>query len=235
MEIKKNPNVDLDRYHNVFIEIGLILALGICFLAFQWKTEIKEPVDIGSVVPTEIETEIIPIVREEQIQVSEPPPMPVVADVLNIVADDVEIEEELIIEDTEADESTIIEIAPIVIDESIQVEEEEESTDTKIFYVVEEMPEFPGGELALRKFLAEAVQYPFVAQENGIEGKVYVTFVVDKDGSVSNAQVMRSVHPALDAEALRVVNSLPKWKPGKQGGEFVRVSFSVPINFVLKE
>lgn len=235
MEVKKKPNVDLDRYHNIFVEIGLVLALGVCFLAFQWKTEIKEPINIGKVEAADIDTEIIPIVREEQIQSSEPPPAPMVVDVINIVDDDVNILNELEIEDTEADENTEIEITPIILSENLNVKEEDVFDDTKIFVVVEEMPEFPGGELALRKYLNDAVKYPIIAQEAGIEGKVYVNFVIDKDGSVTDASVMRSVYPALDNEALRVVNSMPKWKPGKQSGQYVRVSYRVPINFVLQD
>jgi protein TonB len=100
--------------------------------------------------------------------------------------------------------------------------------------VVEEMPEFPGGVTALRKYLAESVKYPVIAQENGIQGKVYVNFVVNKDGSVSNAKIARGVDPSLDQEALRVVSTLPKWKPGKQRGQPVRVSYTVPINFQLQ-
>lgn len=108
------------------------------------------------------------------------------------------------------------------------------NVDEQIFFIVEEMPEFPGGELALRKYIANAVDYPEVAQENGIQGKVYVTFVVSKDGYVADAKIARGVNPSLDAEALRVVNSLPKWIPGKQRGEYVNVSYTVPINFVLQ-
>jgi TonB family protein len=104
----------------------------------------------------------------------------------------------------------------------------------EVFFIVEDMPEFPGGEQALRKYIAGAVKYPEIAQKNGIQGKVYVTFVVAKDGSVTNAKIARGVDPALDQEALRVVNSLPKWKPGKQRGKEVNVSYTVPINFVLQ-
>jgi TonB family protein len=107
-------------------------------------------------------------------------------------------------------------------------------TDADVFFIVEEMPEFPGGELALRKYISNNIEYPQVAQDNGIQGKVYVTFVVSKDGSVANARIARGVDPALDKEALRVVNSLPKWKPGKQRGENVNVSYTVPINFALQ-
>lgn len=103
-----------------------------------------------------------------------------------------------------------------------------------VFNIVEEMPEFPGGEIALRKFIAESIEYPVIARENGIQGKVYVNFVVEKDGSVGRIKVVRGVDPSLDREALRVVHSLPKWIPGKQRGENVAVSYTVPINFVLQ-
>ncbi|MBW6536903.1 MAG: M56 family metallopeptidase [Mariniphaga sp.] len=107
-------------------------------------------------------------------------------------------------------------------------------TEEQIFFIVEDMPEFPGGELELRKFIANNIEYPKAAQENGIQGKVYVTFVVDKNGEVANARIARGVDPALDQEALRVVNSLPKWMPGKQRGQNVNVSYTVPINFALQ-
>lgn len=106
--------------------------------------------------------------------------------------------------------------------------------DEQIFFIVEEMPEFPGGELELRKFIANNIKYPVAAQENGIQGRVYVTFVVDKNGEVVNARIARGVDPALDKEALRVVNNLPKWIPGKQRGQNVNVSYTVPINFALQ-
>lgn len=106
--------------------------------------------------------------------------------------------------------------------------------DEEIFFIVEEMPEFPGGDLALRKYIANTVKYPEEAQRNGIQGKVYVSFVVGKDGYVKNVKIARGVAPSLDKEALRVVNSLPMWKPGKQRGQYVNVSYTVPINFVLQ-
>lgn len=102
-----------------------------------------------------------------------------------------------------------------------------------VFYIVEDMPEFPGGESALRKFITNSIEYPEVAITNGIQGKVYVTFIVKKDGSVANSRIARGVDPSLDKEALRVVNNLPKWKPGIQRGTAVNVSYTVPINFML--
>ncbi|SHE38265.1 outer membrane transport energization protein TonB [Mariniphaga anaerophila] len=108
------------------------------------------------------------------------------------------------------------------------------SADEQIFFIVEDMPEFPGGELELRKYIANNIKYPVTAQEKGIQGRVYVTFVVDTKGNTANARIARGVDPALDQEALRVVNTLPAWKPGMQKGIPVNVSYTVPINFVLQ-
>ena len=102
------------------------------------------------------------------------------------------------------------------------------------FFIVEIMPEFPGGDLALRKFIANTIKYPVLAQENGIQGKVYVTFVIDKNGLPVDIKIARSVHPLLDEEAMRVVSLMPQWKPGMQRGKPVRVSYSVPIGFSLE-
>ncbi|RKD92660.1 energy transducer TonB [Mangrovibacterium diazotrophicum] len=228
MELKKSPKADLENKRNIFVQIGLVISLGITLLAFEWTTRVEQATSLGSVVQQDVEDEIIPITRQEEVKPPPPPPPPKVVEVLTIVDDDTEIEEELDIEDTEADDNTVIDVAPVIQQEA---EEEEES---EVFFIVENMPEFPGGELALRKFIANAIKYPVIAQENGIQGKVYVNFVVDKDGSVSGARIARGVDASLDKEALRVVNSLPKWKPGMQRGKPVRVSYTVPISFVLQ-
>lgn len=102
------------------------------------------------------------------------------------------------------------------------------------YFIVEEMPEYPGGQLALRKFIAQNIRYPVLAQENGIQGKVFVSFIIQEDGSVSNIHIAKSVHPILDLEAIRLIKLLPKWKSGKQKGKPVRVSYTVPIGFVLQ-
>ena len=115
--------------------------------------------------------------------------------------------------------------------EQIPLELDEED---QVFFIVEEMPEFPGGDIALRKFIANSIKYPEIAIEKGIQGKVYVTFVVTGDGKIANAKIARGVDPSIDKEALRVVNTLPKWKPGYQRGKTVNVSYTVPINFVLQ-
>jgi protein TonB len=152
-----------------------------------------------------------------------PPPPPAPSTVLEIVDDEEEIEEtEQVIE--EPDEETVVEAPP---------PPEEEETD-EIFTIVEDMPTFPGGETALFKFLANEIKYPQMAVDAGISGTVYVNFVVDKDGKVKNAKIARGIHAACDKEALRVVNSMPAWKPGKQRGKPVKVSYNLPIKFTLQ-
>jgi len=228
MELKKSPKADLENKRNIFIQLGLVIALGITLFAFEWNTKVEQASSLGSIAEQEVEDEIIPITRQEEVKPPPPPPPPKTIEVLTIVDDDTEINEELEIDDSEADNKTVVDVAPVVMHKA---EEEEEA---QVFFIVEEMPEFPGGELALRKFIAQSIKYPVIAQENGIQGKVYVNFVVDKDGSVTAAKIARGVDPSLDKEALRVVNSLPKWKPGKQRGKAVKVSYTVPINFVLQ-
>lgn len=229
MEVKKSPKVDLESKKNLYFMIGLVLSLGIMLLAFEWTAKPTKADSLGSINAAEVEEEIIPITREQEIKPPPPPPPPKVVEVLNIVDDKAIIDDDLMIEDSEADDQTLINVAPV-----IAAKEEEEEEEAQVFFIVEDMPEFPGGEMALRTYIANAIKYPVIAQENGIQGKVYVTFVVGKDGSVSNASIARGVDPSIDKEALRVINSLPKWKPGKQRGKPVNVSYTVPINFQLQ-
>jgi protein TonB len=229
MDSKKSPKADLESKKNVFFMLGLVIALGVTLAAFEWTSKASKADSLGSIQSQAVEEEIIPITRETEVKPPPPPPPPKVVEVLNIVDDNVKIEDELKIDDTEANKTTIIDVAPVI---KAQAEEEEE--EAQVFFIVDDMPEFPGGELALRKYIANAIKYPVIAQENGIQGKVYVTFVVDKDGSISDARIARGVDASLDKEALRVVGTLPKWKPGKQRGKPVRVSYTVPINFVLQ-
>jgi protein TonB len=230
MELKKTPKADLENKKNVYFMIGLVFSLGIMLVAFEWTAKPEKADSLGSVGAIKVEDEIIPITREQEIKPPPPPPPPKVIEVLNIVDDDVKIDDELRIEDSEADDKTLINVAPVI--SAPKAEEEEESA--QVFFIVEDMPEFPGGEMALRAYIANAIKYPVIAQENGIQGKVYVTFVVGRDGKVTNATIARGVDPSIDKEALRVVMSLPTWKPGKQRGKPVNVSYTVPINFVLQ-
>jgi protein TonB len=196
---------------------------------FEATTKVSQVDSLGSMANQSVEEEIIPVTRQDQPPPPPPPPPPKVVDMLVIVDDNTEIKDELEIEDSEANDKTAI--TAVMQAPSAKEEEAEEAA---VFFIVEEMPMFPGGDLALRKFIAQAIKYPVIAQENGIQGKVFVNFVVNKDGTVTGAKIARGVDTSLDKEALRVVNSLPNWKPGKQGGKPVRVSYTVPINFVLQ-
>jgi len=229
MEVKKSPKVDLESKRNVYLMVGLVVSLGIILLAFEWTAKPSKADSLGSISALDVEEEIIPITREQEIKPPPPPPPPKVIEVLNIVDDEAEIDDELEIEDSEADDNTLINVAPV-----ISAKEEEEEEEAQVFFIVEDMPEFPGGEMALRTYIANQIKYPVIAQENGIQGKVYVTFVVGKDGAVRDAKIARGVDPSIDKEALRVINTLPKWKPGKQRGKAVNVSYTVPINFQLQ-
>ena len=216
MEIKKNPKVDLEKKRSLYLQIGFIIALLLVYVAFEYKNYDKSNYNLGDLNLDDLEEEIIPITKQEK---KPPPPPPPPPEIIEIVEDEVEIEDELEIEDTESDEDEIIEI--------------EEEDDDEFFMVVENMPEFPGGDLGLMKYIQKNVKYPPIAKEYNITGKVYVQFIVDKSGTVTNVKVVRGVDKNLDAEAVRVVKSLPKYKPGKQRGKPVRVMFTIPINFTL--
>lgn len=229
MELKKSKKSDLENKKSLFLLIGLVVSLGVCLLAFEWLSKPKEISSLGSLNINVIEEEVIPITRQEDINTLKPLP-PTVIEILNIVNNTEDVNNNLDIFDSEANNETFVEVSPIVIPK----EEKDEIEESQIFFIVEEMPEFPGGENALRSYIAKSIKYPIIAQENGIQGKVYVSFVVDKDGGISDAKIVRNVDPSLDKEALRVINSLPKWKPGKQRGKPVRVAYTVPISFVLQ-
>jgi len=229
MELKKSPKADLENKRNIFVQLGLVVSLAICLYGFEATSKVSQVGSLGDMTNQAVEEEIIPVTRQDQPPPPPPPPPPKVVDMLVIVDDNTDIKDELQIEDSEANDKTAI--TAVMQAPSAK---EEEAEDAPVFFIVEEMPDFPGGQLALRKFIAQAIKYPVIAQENGIQGKVFVNFVVNKDGTVTGAKIARGVDPSLDKEALRVVNSLPKWKPGKQGGKPVRVSYTVPINFVLQ-
>ena len=216
MEPKKNPEISLEKKKGLFFQIGLVVTLVIVLGAFEWKSYEKVDYNLGQLNLDDLEEEIIPITRQE---ITPPPPPPPPPEVIVIVEDIVEIVDEAKIETTESDEMVAIEI--------------EEESDEEFFMVVENMPEFPGGDLGLMKYIQNNVKYPPIAKEYNITGKVYVSFIVDKSGSVTDVKIARGVDKSLDAEALRVVKSLPKYKPGKQRGKAVRVMFTIPINFTL--
>lgn len=227
MEQKKSPNASLEDKKLMFLLIGLVSVLMICYVALEWtEKEVAKYEVVNEELSFEDELEIDQTTQDEK---PEPPAPEVIQEdpVLNIVEDDVKTESiEITSEDTKEE---------VVIQAPVEIEEKEEEDDEKtIFIIVETMPEFPGGQQALFKFLNENVKYPVIAQENNIQGRVIVQFVVERDGSVTDVQVVRSVDPSLDKEAKRVISSMPKWNPGKQRGKAVRVKYTVPVNFKLQ-
>ncbi len=226
MELKKNPKADLERWKSTLFMLGLVISLGVVLAAFS-VTQKKSAVDeLQRLDDVDFEDEDIPVTRQEQPPEVKPPPPQQTIEVLTIVDDNTEIDDEFEMDDVEADDDTQVEI--------VDLGDDEEEEEPEIFFIVETMPEFPGGELGLRKYIATHVKYPNIARENGIEGKVYVRFCVTSKGTVEKVSIARGVDPILDKEALRVVKALPKWKPGEQRGKKVNVWYTVPINFQLQ-
>lgn len=227
MQVKKSQKASLEDKKIIYVLMGFVFVLSVCYVAFEWtEKEVTkyEVADTDFLFEEEVE-----IQQTTQETTPPPPPPPAVqeVEVLNVVEDDVETESIEI--NTEDEKDVEVVIAPPV---EAPVEEEEEEV---IFMVVETMPEFPGGQQALSKYLNENVKYPVIAQENGIQGRVICQFVVNKDGAIVDVEVVRSGgDPSLDKEAVRVIKSMPKWNPGKQRGKAVRVKYTVPVNFRLQ-
>ena len=228
MEIKKTPKADLENKKSTWLLVGYVIVLAFMFIAFEWtKRDFK--IDTSQAITDLVfEEEIIPITEQPE-QVAPPPPeAPSIAETLTIVDDDADVEETTIATSEETNQAVEIKYVPVAVEE----EEPEEQT---IFEVVEQMPEFPNGGMAgLMQYLSKNIKYPTIAQENGTQGRVTVQFVVNRDGSIVDAKVLRGVDPYLDKEAIRVISSMPKWKPGMQRGKAVRVKYTVPVMFRLQ-
>lgn len=227
MEIKKAPKADLEGKKGIFFEVGLTLALAALLFAFEWKTSTEEVGKFQTVAEEVVEEEIIPITQQMLKPPPPPPPAPKLTDLIDIVEDDTNIDEDLEILDAEDEsENTVVQNLDDLGDYG-----NEDTGETEVFVVVENMPTFSGGNV--QKWIAKNVKYPVLAMENGIQGKVFVQFVIEKDGSITDVKVLRGVDASLDKEAIRVVQAMPKWNPGKQRGKAVRVSYTLPINFQL--
>jgi protein TonB len=223
MEPKKNPEADLEKKRGLYMQIGLALALIVVLGAFEYRSYEKVLSSLGDFnLEADWEEEIENTFREEK----PPPPPPPPPDEIVIVEDEEEIENEIEIEDTESDE-----------DMEMMVEEEEASDE--IFMIVEDMPRFEGcaddacTQQEIMRYIARNTKYPPIAKENNITGRVFISFVVDKTGEVIKVKILRGVDKYLDAEAVRVVGTMPTFKPGKQRGKAVNVQYNVPINFKL--
>lgn len=230
MTTKKSPRADLENKRLLLIQIGLILALVVVLAAFEYKTYDRNVNLITAEIPQIIEEEQIPVTMETPPALPEMPLTPVLSDAIEIVEDDIFIEEDVFI-DTEDDGTFAIEIRDYVSTNTEEAVEEEEIP----LAIVEEKPKFMGGdENTFTKWVHERIVYSDLAKENGIQGRVVLTFLVDADGYVKNVTVLRGLDPSIDKEAVRVVSSSPRWTPGRQRDRNVKVRYNFPINFQIR-
>lgn len=236
MEVKKSLKADLEGKKGTGLLIGYVLTLAAMFVAFEWTQKDRKVVETEQVYESVYEEDMIPISHQEEVAAPPPAAAPKIAEVLNIVDNETELVEEEVETSEEVNQAIVTNavgtgtptatgpVGPVV-----------EDVDENIVYdVVEQNPKFPGGDEALMKWLYENLKYPTICQEQGIQGRVITQFVVNKDGSIVDPVVVRSVDPYLDKEALRVIKTMPKWKPGKQRGKAVRVKYTVPVTFKLQ-
>jgi len=228
METKKSNRADLETKKGIFLQVGLVIALGLSLAAFEWKTPVKEfivPVTSWESVPEDL------FIKNTIIEDQKPAPKPVVAPMIKIVDNNTTITEDLTINNEISPED----IQPeYVTTFQVQLEDEKPVEEETPFIIVEHMPEFPGGISAMHEFLAKNIEFPKAAAETGIQGTVYLYFIVEKDGSISSIKTLRGIGGGCNQEAERVISKMPKWTPGSQRGKPVRVSFNIPVVFDLK-
>ena len=226
MEIKKSKRADIGKEKGTSLMIGLVISLSIMFVALEWTQKDEVDDEVAYTTVSFVPDEMIPITLPEKKTVPPPPAAVTKADIIEIVDDDADVDDDIMasIEDNQEwfdpQEYDYVVVEP-------------EPEPDEVFMVVEDQPEFPGGTAALLEYLRKNIKYPAICRENNIQGKVIVTFVVNKDGSIVDIEVIKSVNPSLDKEAIRVISQMPKWKPGSQRGKPVRVKYSVPVNFRL--
>jgi protein TonB len=229
MEIKKSEKANLENKKLLFVEIGLVISLGITLFAFEWTSKETKVSTLEDTTEVLIEEEIIPITQDTPPPPPAAPKIPVLSDQIDIVDDEIELEDDLFM-NLEDDASLGVEIM-----DYIEVEEEEVEEEAIPFQLVEEKPSFQGGDAnQFSKWVNQRLVYPEIAKENGVQGRVTLQFTVEKDGTVTKVKVLRGVDPSLDKEAVRVVSMSPKWKPGKQRDRAVPVTYTFPVIFQLR-
>jgi protein TonB len=228
MESKKSDKANLENKKSIFLQIGIVVAILVSLVAFEWTTGERGPSAFDGMSEEAIEEEQIPVTEETPPE-EVPPPEVTVTDLFEIVEDDVVIDSQVKFEDDETSEDKVVEIyAPVINMEA-------EETEDEIFVIVEDMPTFKGGDInKFRDWVQKRVRYPELAAENGIQGRVFLTFVVETNGTVSGVNITRSVDQLLDEAAKEAVAASPKWEPGMQRGRPVRVRYSIPIIFQLQ-
>jgi protein TonB len=234
MQLKKNPEADLNKNRNLYFVIGLTLVLGVTWASVEYKSY-ERKIDLTNGDMLVDDEDDVPITEQLKTPPPPPPPPPPAPEVIEIVEDEEEVEE-TVIESTESDEEMVI--------EDIVVEDDFDDIDVP-FAVIEDVPIFPGCESVaksqrracfqeqMNKHIRKNFRYPDIAQEMGIQGRVYVNFIISQDGTITNIR-MRGPDKNLENEAARIIGRLPKMTPGRQRGRAVRVPFSIPITFRLQ-
>ena len=228
-QVKKTSKANLEQHKTTSLLMGGVVAAAIMFFAFEWSTttsKLDESIIVSDIVAEE---EILITRREPTPPPPPPPPAPETPEIIEVVEDKVETKFDINTEDDASKRQTATFVPPP------PPKPKQEEVTEEIFVVVENQPEFPGGNTAMMKFLSDNIKYPVIAQENAIQGRVITNFVVEKDGSITDVQVVRGVDPSLDKEAVRVIQSMPRWTPGKQRGQAVRVRFTLPVVFRLQQ
>lgn len=229
MEIKKTPKADLENRRTLYTEIGLMVALLVVWGAFSYSTKEKAVASLGEDTQVVEVEDMVPITQETPPPPPEAPKIPVLSDQIDIVEDDIKVDDNFM--SLEDDANLGVEIMDYVEEVKEEVVEEEAIP----FQLVEEKPSFNGGDAnEFSKWVNSKLQYPEIAKENGVQGRVTLQFTVNPDGSVSNVKVLRGVDSSLDKEAVRVVSMSPKWKPGKQRDRAVKVTYTFPVIFQLR-
>jgi periplasmic protein TonB len=227
METKKSKRADLEPKKSIFLQIGIVIALGLTLAAFEWESPVKQIVvtDKWETVGEDF------VIKNTVFEDQKPAPKPVSVPVINIVDNDDPVDNDADFDmGIKPDDEIPVFIPPV----SVKLADENSLPDDTPFVSVQNMPEYPGGINALKAFLATNIEFPETAARVGIEGTVYVYFVVEKDGSVSNIKTLRGINDDCNEEAERVIGLLPKWKPGNQQGKTVRVSYTIPVSFKLQ-
>ena len=229
MEVKKTPKASLENKRALFIEIGLIVALAVVYIAFNWTSKDVQVSTLEAENQVVQEEEIIPITQETPPPPPEAPKIPVLSDQIDIVDDEIEVDNDFLsLEDSD-------DMGVEIMDYVENVQEEVVEEEAIPFQLVEHKPKFQGGDANdFSKWVNSKLVYPEIAKENGVQGRVTLQFTVGADGIVSNVKVLRGVDPSLDKEAVRVVSSSPKWTPGKQRDRNVKVTYTFPVIFQLK-
>ena len=229
MEVKKTPKADLENRRTLYTEIGLVVALLVVWGAFSYSNKEKAVACLGEDTQVVEVEDMVPITQETPPPPPEAPKIPVLSDQIDIVEDDIKVDDNFM--SLEDDANLGVEIMDYVEEVKEEVVEEEAIP----FQLVEEKPSFNGGDAnEFSKWVNSKLQYPEIAKENGVQGRVTLQFTVNPDGSVSNVKVLRGVDSSLDKEAVRVVSMSPKWKPGKQRDRAVKVTYTFPVIFQLR-